>query len=39
MGLAIATKPDCLPEEVLDLYLEINEKVFLWVELGLQTIP
>ncbi|NLW22921.1 MAG: TIGR01212 family radical SAM protein [Tissierellia bacterium] len=38
VGLAIATRPDCLPEEVLDLLSEINEKVFLWVELGLQTI-
>lgn len=38
MGLAIGTRPDCLPEDVLDLLSEINEKYFLWVELGLQTI-
>ena len=36
-GLAIATRPDCLPEETLDLLSEINQKHFLWVELGLQT--
>ena len=38
MGLAIATRPDCLPDDVLDLLSELNEKTFLWVELGLQTI-
>lgn len=38
MGLAIATRPDCLSEEVLDLLSEFHEKTFLWVELGLQTI-
>lgn len=38
VGLAIATRPDCLPEDVLDLLSEINKKTYLWVELGLQTI-
>lgn len=38
VGLAIATRPDCLPDEVLDLLEEINQKTYLWVELGLQTI-
>lgn len=38
VGLAIATRPDCLPGDVLDLLSEFNEKTFLWVELGLQTI-
>ncbi len=37
VGLAIATRPDCLGPEVLDLLEEYNEKTFLWVELGLQT--
>jgi radical SAM protein (TIGR01212 family) len=36
--LSIATRPDCLPEEVLDLLGELNERKPLWVELGLQTI-
>jgi radical SAM protein (TIGR01212 family) len=38
VGIAIATRPDCLPWEVLDLLEEINSKTYLWVELGLQTI-
>ncbi len=38
VGLAIATRPDCLPDDVLDLLSELNKKTFLWVELGLQTI-
>lgn len=38
VGLAIATRPDCLEEEVLDLLDELNKKTYLWVELGLQTI-
>ncbi|MBQ6622079.1 MAG: TIGR01212 family radical SAM protein [Mogibacterium sp.] len=37
-GLAIATRPDCLEPEVLDLLEEMNRRTFLWVELGLQTI-
>lgn len=38
VGLAIATRPDCLPDDVLNLLEEINKKTFLWIELGLQTI-
>lgn len=38
LGLAVATRPDCLDDEVLDLLSEYNEKTFMWVELGLQTI-
>lgn len=38
VGIAIATRPDCLPADVLDLLQEINERTYLWVELGLQTI-
>ncbi|MEG0923938.1 MAG: TIGR01212 family radical SAM protein [Anaerovoracaceae bacterium] len=37
-GIAIATRPDCLNEEVLDLLGEINKNHFMWIELGLQTI-
>lgn len=36
-GIAIATRPDCLNSKILDLLSEINDKTFLWVELGLQT--
>ncbi|MNM76590.1 coproporphyrinogen III oxidase [compost metagenome] len=38
VGLAIATRPDCLSEEVLDLLEEINKKVYVWIELGFQTV-
>lgn len=37
-GIAIATRPDCIPDDVLDLLCEVREKTFMWVELGLQTI-
>lgn len=37
VGIAIATRPDCLPDDVLSLLDEYNKKTFLWVELGLQT--
>lgn len=38
VALSIATRPDCLDDEVLDLLSELNKKVYVWVELGLQTI-
>ncbi|SKA91218.1 hypothetical protein SAMN05428976_11631 [Clostridium sp. USBA 49] len=38
VALAIATRPDCLSDEVLNLLEELNNKVYVWVELGLQTI-
>ena len=38
VGLAIATRPDCLSEEVIEYLVELNKRTFLWVELGLQTI-
>jgi radical SAM protein (TIGR01212 family) len=37
-GIVIATRPDCLPPDVLDLLSEINRDHYMWVELGLQTI-
>ena len=36
--LSIATRPDCLPPEVLDLLEALNQIKPVWVELGLQTI-
>lgn len=36
--LSVATRPDCLPEEVVALLAELNKKKPVWVELGLQTI-
>lgn len=38
VAISIATRPDCLSLEVLDLLEEINRTKPVWVELGLQTI-
>ena len=35
---AIATRPDCLPPEVLELLARLNRRKPVWVELGLQSI-
>lgn len=40
-GISIATRPDCLPEECLELLSSLKSRYpdkFIWVELGLQTI-
>lgn len=38
VALSIATRPDCLPPEILDLLQRLNRIKPVWVELGLQTI-
>ncbi len=41
VGLSIATRPDCLGDEVLDLLRDLKSlfpEKFIWIELGLQTI-
>ena len=38
VGLAIGTRPDCLPQDVLELLDELNQIKPVFVELGLQTI-
>lgn len=37
VALSIATRPDCISDEVLDLLIELNKIKPVWVELGLQT--
>lgn len=40
VGLSIATRPDCIPDEVLNLIDELRkeyEEKFIWIELGLQS--
>lgn len=37
VGLSVGTRPDCLPPEVVDYLAELNSRMYLWVELGLQT--
>ena len=38
VALSIATRPDCLPEDIMALLAELNRIKPVWVELGLQTI-
>jgi uncharacterized protein len=38
VGISIATRPDCLPDDVVDYLAELNERTYLWVEMGLQTV-
>lgn len=37
IGLAVGTRPDCLPGEVLDLLAEYHRRTYLWLEIGLQS--
>lgn len=37
VGLSVGTRPDCLPNEVVEYLAELNQRLYLWVELGLQT--
>ena len=38
VGLAIATRPDCLSDEIITYLAELSKRTHLWVEIGLQTI-
>lgn len=38
IGLSISTRPDCLPDDVVEYLADLNQRTNLWVELGLQTI-
>lgn len=38
VGISIATRADCLPDDVLDYLEKLNERTYLTVELGLQSI-
>ncbi|MBQ9657820.1 MAG: TIGR01212 family radical SAM protein [Clostridia bacterium] len=37
VALAIATRPDCLNEKIVELIKSYSDKYYVWVELGLQT--
>lgn len=37
VGLAVGTRPDCLPPDVLDLLGEYHRQTYFWLELGLQS--
>ncbi len=38
VGLAVGTRPDCVPDEVIDLFEEYANDYHVWVEYGLQSI-
>jgi len=38
IGISIATRSDCLPDDVVEYLAELNKRTYLWVELGLQTV-
>lgn len=38
VALSIATRCDCLSDEIIDLLAELNQQKPVWIELGLQTI-
>lgn len=37
VGIDVATRPDCLPNDILDLLSEYHNKTYFWLEMGLQT--
>ena len=37
VGLAIATRPDCVPDATLDLIRDLSKQTYLWLELGLES--
>jgi uncharacterized protein len=37
VGLAIATRPDCLPNDTLDLISALSRQTYLWLEIGLES--
>ena len=37
VALAVATRPDCITKEVVQLLKSYSDKYYVWVELGLQT--
>lgn len=38
VGLAVATRPDCLSDPIISLLQAFNLKTYFWLEMGLQTI-
>lgn len=38
IGLAIGTRPDCVPDEVLDMIARLNRETYVYMEYGLQSV-
>jgi len=37
VGLSVATRPDCVANDVLDLIADISRNTYVWLELGLES--
>lgn len=37
VGLAVSTRPDCISDNHIQLFYELNQKTLFWIELGLQS--
>ncbi len=37
VGLSVATRPDCVPDDVLDLLQDMSRRTYFWLELGLES--
>ncbi len=37
VGMSVSTRPDCLPDDVIELLAEFSQKTYLWAEVGLQS--
>lgn len=38
IGMSVGTRPDCVPDDVLDLLAEYSRRLDLWVEYGVQSV-
>ena len=38
VGISVSTRPDLLPEEILEVLEEFSKKTYLWLEIGVQSI-
>ena len=38
VGISVSTRPDLLPDEILDLLEEFSKRTYLWLEIGVQSI-
>lgn len=38
IGLVLATRPDCLPDEVLDYLQQLSERYYIMIELGIESV-
>ncbi len=38
VGLSVSTRPDLLPDEILDVIEEFSKRTYLWLEIGVQSV-